>query len=104
MCCYCKTNKVIDFVLSDDGTTVTYSGNGLPPRTETVEAFFNDITNALATKDKGTTAQKAIDDAKNKKAKSYKLGNKTFTQEQVEKAAKASGLSVADYIKQAGLQ
>jgi hypothetical protein len=54
------------FILSPDGTTVTYSGNGLQPRSVTVEAFFNDITNALPTKDKGTKAQEVIDKAKKK--------------------------------------
>ena len=54
------------FIMSDDGTTVTYSGNGIEPRTVPVEAFFNDITNALPTKDKGNATQKAIDDVKKK--------------------------------------
>ena len=62
------------FVLSDDGTTVTYSGDGLEPRTVPVEAFFNDITNALPTKDKGSAAQKAIDDAKKKKVEQKPKG------------------------------
>jgi len=54
------------FIMSDDGTEVTYSGNGIEPRTVPVEAFFNDITNALPTKDKGNATQKAIDDVKKK--------------------------------------
>jgi len=36
--------------------------------------------------------------------KSYKLGKRTFTQEQVQNAAQQSGMTVDEYIKQAGLQ
>lgn len=51
------------FTLSDDGETVSYSISGKTKQLP-VEAFFNDITNALPTKDKGSAAQKVIEGAK----------------------------------------
>jgi len=56
------------FTLSDDGTTVTYSGNGFEPRTVPVEAFFNDITNALPTKDRGNATERVIESVKKPQA------------------------------------
>lgn len=38
------------------------------------------------------------------KGKSYKLGTKSFSESQIEKAAKASGMTTDEYIKKAGLK
>jgi len=42
--------------------------------------------------------------AKNNEQKQYKLGSKSFSIDQITKAAKASGVSVDEYIKQTGLK
>jgi hypothetical protein len=62
-----------------------------------------DLDKINAGEDDGTVINQANQNKQPAK-KTYSLGGKTYTTSQIEKAAKASGLSVDAYIKQAGLK
>lgn len=63
----------------------------------------NVIDRINAGEDDGTVITQA-NQSKSQNKKSYTLGGKSYSMSQIEKAAKASGLSVDAYIKQAGLK
>lgn len=54
--------------------------------------------------DDGTSISTAAIESKKENKKTYSLGGKTFSMDQIQKGAKKYGLSVEDYIKQTGMK
>lgn len=67
-----------------------------------LDQYGGDINKYISSTKKQTKADDQA--AKQDANKTYKLGNKTFTAAQVEKAAKQSGITVEEYKKQVGLK
>lgn len=91
---------------------IQYLGeNGFPVNKQyiySVRVPLEKVSGALESKEMGyqnvTAVKQFIEREKKKGAKNYSFNGKTFSQSQVEKAAKASGVTVDEYIKQTGLK